>query len=121
VQVAVPESRKSTVAHFTSNVTLYGAFVVQHEDCLVPADWCNPVQDTLLTSFVSGSSYHCMSGQVADHCFDFVVPTTRKSDTAHSFLRGPSSQSSAGRDKHFSSSLSAVDECTLANLFVSYG
>jgi hypothetical protein len=38
----------------------------------------NPGQDTLLTSFVSGSSYHCMSGQVADHFFGLRRPSDEK-------------------------------------------
>jgi hypothetical protein len=45
---------------------------------LVPADLCNPGQDTLLTSIVSGSSYLCMSGQVADHCFHPRHPSDEK-------------------------------------------
>jgi hypothetical protein len=75
-------------------------------------DLCIPGHDTLLTSFVSGSSYHCMSGQSKIIVLTLVVPATRKSDTAHSFLRGPSSQPSAGRDGHFSSSLSAKNGWT---------
>jgi hypothetical protein len=46
--------------------------------CLVPADLCNPGQDTLLTSIVSESSYLCMSVQVADHCFHPRSPSDEK-------------------------------------------
>jgi hypothetical protein len=71
-------------------------------------DLCNPGHDTL----------HLFQGRRIIACPDrskiivltLVVP--RKSDTAHSFLRGPSSQPSAGRDGHLSSSLSAKNGWT---------
>jgi hypothetical protein len=54
-----------------------GIVVLQHAWCW-SADLCNPGQDTVLARFVSGLSYHCTSGQVADHCFDPRHPSDDK-------------------------------------------